>query len=133
MQAYAIAKYEVSDSELKYAASYSNEGTVPAIDLEANTMTLDLTQGRHKLNFRFNPVNMLPEIESMTIISAEETGHFSIRQRGTDTQFFDTYAELLAAIASNLESETVNSVAGKGLFDSETNTLTVTDLVVKLN
>lgn len=133
MQAYAIAKYEVSDSELKYAASYSNEGTTPVIDLDANTMTLDLTEGRHKLNFRFNPVNMLPEIEFVTVVSAEETGHFSLRQRGEDTQFYDTYAELLAAVAAGLEADTVNSVAGKGLFDSETNTLTVTDLVVKLN
>jgi len=133
MQAYAIAKYEVSESDLKYGGNWSRTGTTPAIDLTENTMTVDLTEGRHKLNFRFNPVNMLPEIDSMTFVSAAETGHFSLRQSGQDTLFYDTFAELLTAVSAATEGDTVNSVAAKGTFDSDSNTMTVTDLVVKLN
>ena len=40
---------------------------------------------------------------------------------------------VMTAVSAATEGDTVNSVAAKGTFDSDSNTMTVTDLVVKLN
>ena len=129
----AVTKYQVAESELKYGGHWGREGTTPVISDDNMMLTVDLASGRHKMNFRFNPVNMLPEMDSLTFSSAAETGHFAIRQMGSEALFFDTLSEMLTALSPLLAADTVQGIHAKGAFNEDSSEFVVTDMVVKLN
>jgi len=129
----SVTKYQVSESELKYGGHWGREGTTPVVSDDTSKLTVDLVSGRHKMNFRFNPVNMLPEVESLVFSSAAETGHFALRQKGSEAQFFDTFTELLTVLGAAMESDSVQGIQAKGAFNDDSSEFVITDMVVKLN
>lgn len=134
MHVSSVVEYQVSDSQMKYSAFYGQSGSTPVIAQDNSSLTLDLSQGRHKMNFRFNPVNMLPEIDSLVIVAADEAGKFALVQRGEQTVFYSSFVEINAALAAKLvEGEMVQAISATATFDAENSQLQVSNMLVKLN
>ena len=133
LNASGLVKYEVSESELKYSGHWGAEGDAPQISEDNASMVIDMEQGRHKMNFRFNPVNVMPDIASLTLVTEEDEGKFALRERGEQTLFFTSLAELLTSLKPKLEQGTVSSIQAKGSLSEDNLELAVTHLVVKLN
>lgn len=134
MDADKLVKMNVSDTILKYAAGYGQEGTTPTVADDNTSLTLDVTEGRHKLNFRFNPVNMMPEVDTFTFVAAAEVNKFALAERGEESLFYDNMEALLAELKVRLSvNATVASIKASGTLNDDSTQLIVTDLVIKLN
>mgnify|MGYP000724926832 CR=1 FL=1 len=132
MEAKAVTKFEVSDTEVNYTAVWGKEGTTP--EITDTNLLVDLETGRHAMRYRFNPENVMPELTSLTLVAAQDSTQFAIRQKGEDTEFYDVYADFLSALSTKLADEdTVFGLTAKGIVSQETETFELVSMAVKLN
>lgn len=134
MKALKIVKFNTDSTTVNYTAHYGLEGSQPDISDDKQSMTINVAAGSHKMNYHFNPVNMMPEVTQITFVTSEIVGKYALSERGQKTQFFDSLSELIAAVELSVaEGDTVAWYGARGILNSEQTMFETKDLLVKLN
>ena len=134
MLALSVTKHSLDDGQVKYLGHWGEAGAEVTVSENNDAITLDVSTGRQLMKFRFFTDNVMPEVSTLTLNSAEHTRHFVLHQAGNENQHFESLTELLAQFKVEQENGAVlTSVLASGQYDEESNTYSATSVIFKVN
>lgn len=112
--------------------AFWNEEAMETVDIDAENLSFDFTDGRMFLQVGNIPLSLSPAFELTSVTGALEEGVFALHVRGDRISIFRSYTDFLVALNDQLAlGDEARKLTARGEYNSIDGVLTATSIVFK--